>query len=95
LPFNGVEYLKELLLKKKVNPLCITHVNESIRKIKIAGNILVNDACPCGSGRKFEECCFGRSFFEKKHVEIITSRHISISQDAFFACHKQNNLGDL
>jgi hypothetical protein len=83
IPFIGVEYLKDLVSVKKCNPLRISHTDESTRRIKIAENTGADEDCPCGSGKKFKECCFGKDFFERRHVEIVISEHMRLSPDNF------------
>lgn len=71
--FNGVAYLANGIRNKILEPLSFSHLEfKKIRKpnneIPVIGR---NDACPCGSGKKFKKCCIAKSFIEMTHVDII------------------------
>ena len=36
-------------------------VTQIVRRIQQRGHVGRNDPCPCGSGKKFKKCCYGRS----------------------------------
>lgn len=43
-----------------------------------------NDPCPCGSGRKYKKCCFGKEGADTDHLNNLYARkyNINIKQDA-------------
>ncbi len=74
--FPCLNYLTESLLTKKVNPLFISHTEETVRRIQIKDSrIGRNEICSCGSGKKFKKCCINKDFAEKKHIEIILKKN--------------------
>ncbi|MEN6385642.1 MAG: SEC-C metal-binding domain-containing protein [Phycisphaerales bacterium] len=73
--FPCVEYLTKLILTQKINPLYISHAEETIHRIPIKDSkIGRNEICPCGSGKKLKKCCINKEFAQKNHIEIILKK---------------------
>jgi hypothetical protein len=71
--FKGVEYLAKGIRDKVLAPLDFSHLEFSTirkrnNKIPLVGR---NELCPCGSGKKFKNCCIENSYIEETHVNIV------------------------
>ena len=49
-----------------------------------------NDPCPCGSGRKFKQCCLGWAQFEQVPVQLIWQMLVECRPDAYWLQAEQS-----
>ena len=81
--FKLVRFLADLLRANTCRPLGFSHLKFSKRRqpnpeFRSMGR---NDACFCGSGRKFKKCCIDRQFIENDHVDIVGAQSFANVRD--------------
>ncbi len=71
--FEPVIYLAGLLTSNELNPLSFHHLEFSKRREKNPDfkKLPRNEACYCGSGKKFKKCCIDKEYIEFDHIDIV------------------------
>ncbi|MGE5343310.1 MAG: SEC-C domain-containing protein [Candidatus Omnitrophota bacterium] len=77
--FHLLTYLTKAVKELNASPWSIEGVIETTRKREIGElDIKGDEMCPCGSGRKFGDCCEKIGYVELPYMDIIITQNLSL-----------------